>query len=239
MKAKERRHLKQNEFAETAGRLAQQLREHQNRVIAAVATLVVLAAIVGGFSLWRRNQSDKAGTLLGHAYVVAQSTISPASTLPGAAQPPGTFPSEAARAEATIKAFQEVVTRYPSSNAAVAAAYEIAATQLEQGQYAEAEAGFTKVVDEHREPYSSTARLGLAHALLASGKTDAAIKLLTDLSAERDGPLPVDGVLVQLARANAQAGKTADARAAYKRVVDEFSDSLYAADARQALATLN
>jgi outer membrane protein assembly factor BamD (BamD/ComL family) len=36
-----------------------------------------------------------------------------------------------------------------------------------------------------------------------------------------------------------KAGKPQDARAAYKRVVDEFSNSVYAANAKQQLATLN
>jgi outer membrane protein assembly factor BamD (BamD/ComL family) len=51
--------------------------------------------------------------------------------------------------------------------------------------------------------------------------------------------MPVDGVLMQLASAEQQAGKTADARATYKRVVDEFPDSAYVTDAQQQIAALN
>lgn len=239
MKAKERQQLKQDEFTQAAMRLAGQAREYQTQIVTLVVAVAVLAAGFGGFYYWKKTRNDKAGVLLGEAYVVAQSGISPPSTLPGAQQPPGTFPSEAARGEATIKAFQQVVTAYPSSDAAVVASYEIAATELELGRFTDAAAGFRKVIDEKREPYSSTARLGLANALLGAGKTDEALTLLTDLSAQRDGPLPVDSVLVQLARANERAGKTSEARAAYKRVVDEFGESIYAADARQALASLN
>ena len=65
------------------------------------------------------------------------------------------------------------------------------------------------------------------------------MKIFTDLSAERDGALPVDGVLMQLADAYTKAGKPQDARAAYKRVVDEFGDSAYISDARQRLGTAN
>jgi predicted negative regulator of RcsB-dependent stress response len=239
MKAKERHELKQDEFAATAIRVAGQLRENQSRILTIVGAVVLVAVAGSGFYFWKQGQEDKAGVLLGEAYAIGQSAIAPPSTLPGAVQAPNTFPTELARGEATIKAFQQVLSNYPSSSAAVAAAYEIAATQLELGRFSDAEAGFNKVVAEKQEPYSSTARLGLAQTLLAEGKNDAALKLLTDLSAERDGPLPVDSVLVQLARANVKAGKTADARAAYKRVVDEFADSQYAADARQALAAMN
>jgi predicted negative regulator of RcsB-dependent stress response len=239
MKAKERHHLKQNEFADTAMRVAGQLRENQSRIIAIVGAAILVVVVAGGVYFWKKNQNDKAGVILSDAYVVAQSTIAPASTLPRAVQPPHTFPTEVVRGDAAIKAFQQVISSYPSSKAATAAAYEIAAIQLELGRFGDAETGFTKVIADKLEPYASTARLGLAQTLLAAGKNDAALKLLTDLSAERDGPLPIDGVLVQLARANVNAGKVQDARAAYKRVVDEFSDSPYAADARQALAGLN
>jgi outer membrane protein assembly factor BamD (BamD/ComL family) len=65
------------------------------------------------------------------------------------------------------------------------------------------------------------------------------VKALTDLAAQRDGALPVDGVLMELARTSLKAGKTQDARAAFKRVVDEFPQSVYAADARQQMAAIN
>jgi TolA-binding protein len=74
--------------------------------------------------------------------------------------------------------------------------------------------------------------------LLAGGKVDDAIKAFSDLSAERDGVLPVDGVLMQLARAYLKAGKTQEARATFKRVVDEFAQSPYAAEARQQLTAI-
>ena len=82
------------------------------------------------------------------------------------------------------------------------------------------------------------AQLGRAQALAALGKYDDAIKILTDLSGQRDGALPIDGVLMELAAGLERAGKTQDARAAYKRVVDEFTESSYAGEARQRLAAI-
>jgi len=238
MKAKERHQLKQNDFAETTTKVIAQMRENRDRLALIVGGVVVAAVLVGGYSLWRKSQNDKAGALLGLAYTAEQGTIAPLSTLPGATQQPGTFPTERARNDAAMKAFQEVVAKYPSSKAAIVATYEMAGLNLELGRFSDAEAEFNKVIAEKTEPYASTAALGLAQALLDAGKTDEAVKVLTDLSGNRDGALPVDGVLVQLARADLKAGKKADARAAYKRIVDEFADSQYAADARQALTTL-
>ena len=80
--------------------------------------------------------------------------------------------------------------------------------------------------------------MGLAEALTSEGQYDRAIKEYTDLAAQRDGLLPVDGVLVQLARAYVKAGKTNEARATFKRVVDEFPSSTYVGEARTQMALL-
>ena len=82
------------------------------------------------------------------------------------------------------------------------------------------------------------ARLGQAEALIASKEFDRGLKIMEDLAANRDGLLPVDGVLMQLARGYQKAGKPAEARTAFKRIVDEFPDSLFVPQARTELAKL-
>ena len=82
------------------------------------------------------------------------------------------------------------------------------------------------------------ASLGLASMQVRQKQFDPAIKLLQDLSQRRDGPLPVDAVLVQLADAYQQAGRAAEASQTLQRVIDEFPQSPYAADARQRVETL-
>lgn len=177
--------------------------------------------------------------MLGVAFATASAAIAPPSTLPGVQQAPNTFASPKERAEATLKAFQEVAAAYPSSAAAVTANYEAAGQLLLLGRPAEAEALYESVIASGSDLYAPMARMGLAQAKLSAGKTDEAVKLYTDLSADRDGALPVDGVLMKLGEAYAKAGKTDEAKAAYKRVVDEFAQSPYVAEARQHLATMN
>jgi hypothetical protein len=86
--------------------------------------------------------------------------------------------------------------------------------------------------------YGEMANLGHVQALAALKRYDEAIKTLTDLSAQRTTRLPIDGVLMELARVCRKAGKTQEARAAFKRVVDEFPESQYAGEARQQLSTM-
>ncbi len=82
------------------------------------------------------------------------------------------------------------------------------------------------------------ARLGLAQAQALSGQLDAAITTFKDLSTRKDGPLPVDGILMQLGRVYLDAGKPTDAQQTFNRIVEEFPDSPFTADARRELDTL-
>jgi hypothetical protein len=239
MKSIERHQLKQNEFAETTRRAVEAAATYRRQILIGIAAVVVAGGGLVAFLAWRTSQANEAGARIGEAMAIAQAPIAPASTLPGAAQAPGTYPSETARSEAALKAYQAIVADYPSSDVAIAAKYEAAGELLDLGRGAEAESLFDDVVASNSTLYAPMARLGLAQAKLAAGKHDEAVKLLTDLAADREGPLPIDGVLIQLAQAYVKAGKPADARAAYQRVVDEFADSAYAFEARQRLAALN
>ena len=57
--------------------------------------------------------------------------------------------------------------------------------------------------------YGQMARLGLAEAQARSGQFDQAINTFKELAQRKDGPLPVDGILMQLGRAYRDAGRAA------------------------------
>lgn len=241
MKAKERHHLKQNEFAVTTARVLDTLSQHQRRVRTILLAVLAVVAVSAAVMYWRGREADRAGEQLGIALAMLDATIAPAPTIPGAKQAPGTFPTERARAEAALAAFQRVATEFASTDAGLAARYHAAGELLSLGRASEAAQAFQEVVAEAGASsiYKPMARMGLAEAKAAAGQHDEAIKALTDLSAERDSALPVDGVLMQLARVCLKAGKPDDARAAFRRVVDEFPESVFAADAQQQLTGLN
>ena len=238
MKAQQRHQLKQNDFAATVTRISNVVAENRDRVLMAGVALIVIIVIGGGYLFWRKHTNDQASGLLGAAMAIQEAPIAPASTLPGAGQTPGTYPTDKARQEAALAAFQQVATSFPSTDSGIAARYQAAATLLTLGRLGEAEQAFQDVASRGSSLYSQMARLGVAETLVAEGQYDKAIKAYTDLSADRDGPLPVDGILMQLARACMKAGKPQDARAAFKRVVDEFPESNFVTEARQKLALL-
>ena len=239
MKTKERHHLKENEFVTTVANLTEWYRDNQGKFVAGVVAVVAVVVVVSGYFWWQHRNQEQAGSLLGVAMTIYQAPVVPPSSVPGAQQTPGSYPTEKARYEAALAAFQQVADTYPSSTAGLAARYHSAETLLSLGRASEAEKAYQTVIDRGGSTvYGAMAHLGLATAMLASGQNDQAIKALEDLSAQRDGIVPVDGVLMQLASAYQKLGKNAEARTTYKRVVDEFPDSPYAQDARQQMALI-
>jgi TolA-binding protein len=238
MKAQERHQLKENEFANTVSTVTDVVQEHRSQVALVIGIVIVVAAAVGGWMYFRTQKANEAGALLGIATAMSQAPITPAPSLPGASQTPGTFPTEQARSEATIKAYKQVGESFPGTDAATVATYQLGSELLLAKRPAEAQQAFQAVAASGPAFYASLARLGEAQALMAQNKQDEALKIYTELAADRNGTLPTDGLLMELARAAQKAGKPQDARAAFKRVVDEFPDSGYAADAKAQLAAL-
>jgi len=240
MDSKHRHELKQNEFAVVAYTLADRIAQHRTTILGVLGVLAVLAVIAGGVMAWQTRQANNAGAALGIALATAEAPVVPASTLPGAVQTPGTFATAEARAEAAIAAFTHVTTNFAGTESARLAAFHLAAQLLAGGKSAEAAQAFAALADEEGDTLrGQSARLGQAEALLASGQTDEALKIYTDLAAVREGPMPVDGLLMQLGRASQRAGRTAEARAAFQRVIDEFPESGFVMTAQQQLAAIN
>ncbi|HET7619389.1 MAG TPA: tetratricopeptide repeat protein [Vicinamibacterales bacterium] len=244
MKRIERHKLKENEFARTVERARQTIAERQREVtIATVAVIVILIAF-GAYSTWRSSRASRANNLLASALAVAEApVVTPPPPAPGSPPPvqqPGTYRTEAARAEAALPKLMDVADRYPNTDAGITARYRAAATLAELGRLSEAEQRYQEVIGEAGASslYGRTARLGLADVQVAQKKYDAAITTLRELSTDTDSQLPLDGVLMELGRAYARAGKADEAKRAFTRVTDEFPQSLYASEARDQIATL-
>jgi TolA-binding protein len=240
MKSQERHKLKENAFARTVEHAGDTLTKRRRDVTWAVAVVVVLLAIVGGYTWWRQSTDNRATELLATALAVYEAPVVPLPPpTPGGAPPvqqPGTYLTEQAKFEAALPRFMEAADRYPDAGAGIAARYHAAAILATLGRYAEAEQRFQEVVDRAGTSlYARTGRLGLAEAQIAQKKYDGAITIYTELSRDTNSQMPVDGLLMQLGRACALAGRKEEAVRAFTRVTEEFPTSLYAADAKREL----
>ena len=244
MKRIERHRLKENEFAESMARARAMLAERQNEATLIVVAVLVVVVAAGGYAAWRANRTAKSTTLLAEALAVAEApVVTPPPPAPGSPPPvqqPGTYRTDRDRLEAAVPKLQQAADAYPNTEAGITARYRLAGSLAELGRYQEAEQRYREVMAKagRTSVYGRTARLGLADVLAAEGKTDEAISTYRELATDSESPLPLDGVLMQLGRAAMQGGKSDEATRAFTRVVDEFPQSLYVAEAKEKLQLL-
>ncbi len=239
MKSTERHRLKENEVASTFARLTETYDANKHQITIGLVAVVVIVAALVGFMMWRNQTSSQAAAMLADAMTAEGAQVAPAPA-PGATAPApapaGSYPTETARNEAALAKFMAVASAYPSSDAGIAARYHAAAMLTALGRHPEAQLRYQEVIDRAGQSvYGQMAKLGKADAEVSAGKFDGAIAVYKELSADKEGPLPVDGILMHLGLACDAAGKAADARQAFKRIVDEFPQSSYAAEAKRAL----
>ena len=236
MKRAERHHLKDNELVNLAT-TARQVLERQRRTVTAIAVAAVVVLVAGlGYYAWHSRVESRAHTLLAEALVVDEARIGPPPT-PGSPAPGGlSFPTLRARNQAALTKYKVAADEFPGTDAGIFARYRQASTYMALGEAKGAVDAYQQVIDRAGDSlYGQMARLGLAEAQAQSGAIDQAIATYTAMAQRKDGPIPVDGVLLRLARTYLDAGKTADAEKAFTRLVDEFPDSPFAADARRGL----
>jgi len=237
MKRAERRHLKQNEF-EAVTLQALELLGERRRELSMVALVVAVIAVIGGaYWIWHQHVQNSSHALLADAMIVQESRIGPPNAATG--QSGLTFPTERERAEAAIVKFKAAADAYPTTDAGLFARYQEAALQLSIGNTADAVKTYQEVIDRAGDGlYGQMARLGMAETYARSGRYEQAITAYKELAQRKDTQLPVDGILIQLGRTYRDAGKVADAQQTFNRIVEEFPESPFNADAKRELEAL-
>ena len=238
MKRTERHHLKDNEVQ----RLTRQAREVVEARGRELTAIVVVAVVIGGAALgyygWRQRVQSRAHQMLAEAEAVQGAQVAQPATAEQPAQP-GAYPNERERSEAAVAKLKAAADAYPSTEAGIYARYQQASTLVTLGRPDEAISCYNDVIQHAGDRiYAQMARLGIAEAHARAGRYDQAIGVFKDLAQQKDGVLPVDGILMQLGRTYLDAGSAADAEQTFNRVVEEFPDSPYAGEARQKLDRL-
>jgi len=237
MKRAERHHLKENELQRLAMQARGMYEERQDQAKWVVAAVGVLAVIGLGYFFWTERVQSRAHQLLAQANSVQEARIA----VPGSTDTAGTYPTERARLLAAVDKFKAAADAYPSTDAGLYARSQEAAGQLTLGNAAAAVTGYQEVIKRAGTTsiYGQMAQLGLAEAQARAGQYDQAITAFRDLAQRKEGPLPIDGILMQLGRTYRDAGKRSDAQQTFNRIVQEFPDSPYMQEAKRELDTLN
>ena len=235
MKRTERRHLKENELQTFARDARERFESKRRESLAIVAVVVVVGIAAVAYFGWRERVQTRAATMLADAAAVKEAQIGP----PGTQREGLRFINERERAQAALTKFKAAADAYPATDDGLHARFQEAATWMTLGSPAQAAAAYQQVIDRAGDRIQGQmARLGLAEAQAMQGQYDPAINTFKEMAQRKDGPLPIDGILMQLGRAYLGAGKRSDAQQTFNRLVEEFPDSPFSADAKREIDNL-
>jgi predicted negative regulator of RcsB-dependent stress response len=239
MKRTERHHLKENELANLAASARDTIEGRGQQLTLIVVAVLVIVALAGGYYWWSGRTAARADALLADAMKLDDAQIGP----PAAPGTPGAgglrFTTERERHQTALTKFKIVADEYPGTPAGIFARYREAATFMALGSVESAGKSFQMVIDQDGNGmYGRMAKLGLAEVQAQTGQYDPAIATFKELAQQKDGPLPVDGLLIRLGRTYVDAGKRTEAEQTFNQLLTEFPDSPFAADARRELETL-
>lgn len=238
MKRTERHHLKENELTTLAKSARRAVEERRGPLVSFLVALLVLAVVALGYLAWRGQVNRRADSLLAEALAIEGARVGPPAA-PGAPSVGLTFPTEREKLQALVAKFKAAADQYPRTAAGLFGRYREAGTLMALGNHADAAKVYEIVIDRAGDAiYGHMARLGLAEAQARTGQYESAINTYKQLAEQRDGPLPVDAILMQLGRTYLDAGKLSDAEQAFSRLLKEFPNSLFNPDARRELDSL-
>jgi TolA-binding protein len=235
MKRAERHHLKDNELARSVAIARDVVGRNRSRLTTFVVVGIVAAAAIIGYTVWRQRATSQAAAMLAQAVAVLEAPVIAAEPGSATASTPGSYPTEKAKLEAALAKLMAAADAYPRTRPGIEARYQAASVLASLGRYTEAEQRYREVMERGGGIYRNVAQLGVAEVQTRAGKYDEAIRTWRELSTQKDGDIPVDGVLMQLGRAYQLAGKKNEAQQTFKQLVNEFPQSPYATEARKEL----
>jgi predicted negative regulator of RcsB-dependent stress response len=247
MKRKERQHLKENELVHSIESAREFLETRQRPIAGAIVGVVVLAVAVIGFMVYRNQTQSRGSELLAEAMVAMNARVVPAGAtgeenLPAGATlgATGTFSTEEAKLKAALPKLKAAADAYPDSASGITARYHMAGALATLGRHAEAIKEYDDVQRRSGASslYGRMARLGKADTQAHSGQLDAAIATWKEMTTGNTDDLPVDAILIELARAYVQKGNTEEAKKTFTQIVDQHPNSPYLAEARTELESL-
>jgi predicted negative regulator of RcsB-dependent stress response len=196
--------------------------EHrQKAIIAGVAAVVVIIAIVAGYTLYQ-SRSAAAATTFGQAMEIYQAPLASAEpTAPGIKS----YPDAKTRAAAANTQFQQVASQYGLTQSGRLAEYFVGLTYEDQGQNGPAQQALEKVASSWDSGLSALGKDALADLDQQNGQDAKAIDLYTELSKGKSSTVPADLAQLQLAELYQGQGKTEQARQILALLKDKSKDS--------------
>jgi tetratricopeptide (TPR) repeat protein len=233
MKRELKKHIKEDELVTGLARANAWARSHANELKVTAAIVAVVALGVLGLNYFQGTRTREAERAFGEALEIFQA---PVGAAPAEGAPPGPrFATSAEKFQKALAAFDALASKYASLPAGKRARYYAALSRAELGDLDAAEKALTEIASyrdaDALEP--ALARMAVADLYCRRGQPDKAVDAYRKLLEEESPGLPKDHVLMRLGRALEDAKRTPEAGASYKRLAEEYPQSVYAQEARQ------
>src|SRR5687767_1148003 len=248
MKRKERRHLKENDLAQTILAAREAIEQRRSLLTGILLAVLLGAVVIGGIVVWQQEDDARADQMLADAMVAFNARVIPPSTTP--AQPgevpaaatlgaTGSYATEAAKLNAALPKLKATADAYPDTEAGITARYHYASSLAALGRHAEAIQAFDDVASRagNDTVYGRMAQLGKADTQGRAGQVNEAIATWKALASSTDEELPKDAILMELGKAYQASGNQEEARKAFTQIIDEHPTSPYSAEARAELGS--
>jgi hypothetical protein len=224
--------IKQDELASGLEQAASWLVAHRDEVRIGAGVVVVLLAAAGAFAYFQGQRAREADRAFRDALTTFEAPVA-AEIAPGAERPSGQiFATSEDKYKTAAAAFEGVERRFGSSVTGLRAKYYAALSRIELGQHSEAEKALKEIQARGAGLEPDLARLALASLYRRSGQVDKAVEAYRALATNPSASVPRDFALLGAAQSLEDAKRWAEARAAYRQLVEEFPASVYAAEAR-------
>jgi tetratricopeptide (TPR) repeat protein len=227
-----REQIKQDEFTSGIEQGMAWLGAHRDEVRIGAGVIVVLLAAGGALAYFQGQRAREADRALRDALSTFEAPVA-SELATGADRPAGqVFATAEEKYKTAAAAFEGVERRSGSSAAGLRAKYYAALSRIELGQMAEAEKALQELQGRGAGLEPELARVALAGLYRRSGQVDKAVEAYRGLATKPNANVPPDFALLSAAQTLEDAKRWGEARATYRRLVEEFPASVYAADAR-------
>jgi predicted negative regulator of RcsB-dependent stress response len=190
-----RKELKSDKFALEVGQTVSFFEEHRQEILRYGAVALGVAALIAGWLVYQKHQRAGREEALASAILVQEAPIGTPANSGGL-----TFPTQAAKDEATTKAFSGLAAKYPGTTEGSVAEYYLGAIEADQSRMPEAEKRFQEVAQHGNDNFASLAKLSLAQIYYSDGRDTKGEALLRDLIEHPTALVSKDQASITLAR---------------------------------------
>ena len=217
-----RKELKQDKIRESFEHGAQAVYSHSTVAGIVVAIILVIAVGYAGWKFYTDRQTLQASVALDDAMKTFGARIGLAS--PAADSADFSFPTEEARANASLQKFTTVADKYPHTNPGRLARYYQALTLEDLERHNQATEELKKISSGSDKELAAMAQYQLALIYARTGKPDDAIKTYRALADAKSVFVPRPMVLLELADLLRQSNPT-EAASLYQQIKKEYAEN--------------